>query len=525
MSELPNGWVETILGEILTLSKEKVHPSLVPNKKYVGLEHIESESNQIIGNGVASDTKSTKSVFRKGDVLYGKLRPYLNKVALAEFDGVCSTDILVYSPSGVIDNKFLSHFLSQRVFANYTNQHSKGVNLPRTSFQAIAKYPIKLPPLNEQVRISNKLGTIFPRLQNAQKALRSIPQLVTLYKSSIFKRYLFEGFPEPHRLRNCSAISVGLPVTKLKEGWEWRKLSDIAKLESGHTPRKSNPHYWSDGKIPWISLKDIREVDQKIIYSTSANPTQSGIDNSSARLLPKGTVVFSRDISVGYVTIMGRDMATSQHFANWICGPELNNFYLQYALSASRHYLIDSGQGTTVKTIYMPALRDFYIALPSLQTQVETVEEIHRTFSKIDEIQSYCTLCETALYELRQSLLTKAFRGDLVPQDPKDETTGELLKRIKVAPTVTRKELGTRVKNNQKRVKGGNRKMIIPIVEALGESETPLSSQELISAAGYPNNATTDQIECFFLDIRQALETAQIEIWREGSQDYIRLAR
>lgn len=520
MENIPDGWVKTKLSEVTVLSNEKVHPSEVEGEFYVGLEHIESGSNRIIGHGFASETKSTKTTFQKGDVLYGKLRPYLNKVALAEFDGVCSTDILVYSPSGVIENNFLVRFLSQADFVDYADQNSKGVNLPRTSYQAIGEYSINLPPLGEQKRIADKIDTVFDRTNEVATALKENLHLVNEYKSSVFNMLFRSGLKNSKDRKNFSAISIGLPTTKLNKGWKWTKLSNVARLESGHTPRKSNPHFWNNGDVPWISLKDIRAADQTTIYDTSQMPNSAGLDNSSARLLPKGTVVLSRDISVGFVTIMGREMATSQHFANWVCGEEINNYFLQYALASSRDYLKSTGQGTTVKTIYMPALKDFYIALPSLNVQVEFVQAIQNSFHTIDQIRSLSEKCEEQLLTFNQSILRKAFLGELVHQDSGDEPATDLLRQHKIQPKrLTRKP---KIKKSIAKTQpnGRNSKMIIPVRVALMQSIKPLSAQQLLSAAGYPNNADTDQIEQFFLDIRQAITNSEIEVWREGDQDY-----
>src|SRR5438128_384123 len=93
-SALPEGWLNLRLGDVIEPSKDKIEPSKRPSALYLSLEHIQPETTRIIGKGSAGDVTSTKSVFRAGDVLYGKLRPYLNKVALPDFDGICSTDIL-----------------------------------------------------------------------------------------------------------------------------------------------------------------------------------------------------------------------------------------------------------------------------------------------------------------------------------------------------------------------------------------------------------------------------------------------
>lgn len=202
-------------------------------------------------------------------------------------------------------------------------------------------------------------------------------------------------------------------------------------LESGHTPRKTVPEYWEGGDVPWICLKDIRAAHGQIIENTLHMPTMLGIENSSSRLLPKGTVCFSRDISVGFVTIMGRSMATTQHFANWICNNQLFNKYLMYAFMASRYSLIQSGEGTTVRTIYMPALKKMRVALAPLEEQKEIVRRIESLFKLADNIEQQYQQAEVDLETLNQSILAKAFRGELVPQDPNDEPASVLLERIK----------------------------------------------------------------------------------------------
>ncbi len=96
---VPEHWVVKPLGEAALLAKDKVDPSSVSHARYIGLEHIEAQTMRLLGYGSASDVKSTKTRFRAGDVLYGKLRPYLNKVAQPPFDGICSTDLLVFTRS------------------------------------------------------------------------------------------------------------------------------------------------------------------------------------------------------------------------------------------------------------------------------------------------------------------------------------------------------------------------------------------------------------------------------------------
>jgi type I restriction enzyme S subunit len=169
-------------------------------------------------------------------------------------------------------------------------------------------------------------------------------------------------YPSPIKTR----LSESEPVPK---GWRWVELQDVARLESGHTPSRKVVEYWEGGDVPWLSLKDIRGMTSRYVMDTIDKPTMLGIDNSSARVLPKGTVAFCRTASIGNVAILGQDMATSQDFVDWVCGPELLPEFLYEAFKASGPTFANEMQGSTHKTIYMPTVERFKILLPPLSEQ------------------------------------------------------------------------------------------------------------------------------------------------------------
>lgn len=164
------------------------------------------------------------------------------------------------------------------------------------------------------------------------------------------------------------SLSVGLPEKKAPDGWRWALLSTLAKLESGHTPSRSVAEYWG-GDIPWIGIRDATENHGRTISKTHQTVTQAGIDNSSARVLPTGTVCLSRTASVGYVVVMGRPMATSQDFVNWICSPSLDNMFLKYVFIAEHESMLRFASGTTHQTIYYPEAKAFHVCLPGISEQ------------------------------------------------------------------------------------------------------------------------------------------------------------
>ncbi len=164
------------------------------------------------------------------------------------------------------------------------------------------------------------------------------------------------------------ALSVGMPDSAPPKGWKWTPLSSVAQLESGHTPSRRHAEYW-DGDIPWVGIKDATENHGRTIDDTLQHVTELGLANSSARLLPANTVCLSRTASVGFVIVMGRPMATSQDFVNWVCGPKLDAHFLKYVLLAENEALWRFASGTTHQTIYYPEAKAFHVCLPPIAEQ------------------------------------------------------------------------------------------------------------------------------------------------------------
>lgn len=157
LPELPEGWAWVELGEIIEPSTEKINPQDVDKVPYIGLEHIEKGTGKLLRHGYSNEVRSTKSVFHTGDLLYGKLRPYLNKVLIAEFEGISSTDILVYTDYPHIVNKFLKYRFLSLDFVNFATKNMTGVQHPRVNAKIVANFLIALPSLDEQKYIVEKI--------------------------------------------------------------------------------------------------------------------------------------------------------------------------------------------------------------------------------------------------------------------------------------------------------------------------------------------------------------------------------
>jgi type I restriction enzyme S subunit len=178
------------------------------------------------------------------------------------------------------------------------------------------------------------------------------------------------------------ALSVGRPPLPEPDGFRWTLLADVARLESGHTPSRSVPRYW-DGDIPWIGIRDATGNHGRVIFDTAEHITQAGIENSSARILPSGTICLSRTASVGFVIETGRPMATSQDFVNWVCGPILNGRYLRYILQLEQESVRRFAHGTTHQTMYYPEAKALHVLIPQRRDQNAIVEVLGALDDKV----------------------------------------------------------------------------------------------------------------------------------------------
>lgn len=167
--------------------------------------------------------------------------------------------------------------------------------------------------------------------------------------------------------------------------WECVAIADVARLESGHTPSKRVPAYWN-GDVPWVSLHDSRALEENEISETAKTITELGLQNSSARLLPAGTVVFSRTATVGKASIIAKPMATSQDFANYVCGPKLHNRYLMYLFRYMKPRWRRLMAGSIHNTIYMPVFETLRIAYPPIREQVAIAEVLADKDAEIDGV-------------------------------------------------------------------------------------------------------------------------------------------
>lgn len=410
--------------------------------------------------------------------------------------------------------------------ANYAEERASGTTFKELSGAKFAALRIPVAPPEEQLRIATRLGVlVHPSIDAATgiaAALRVSRSLKSTILSSAFSGNLTAIWRRDNSLATSEMLAtssphveqatggrkatdrvveggVGLRINsrqrELPAGWSWQLLTRLARQESGHTPSRAVPDYW-DGDIPWVGVKDAAAHHGKVITTTVQTISAEGLRNSSARILPVGTVLLCRTAgSIGHVCRLGKPMATSQDFAAWLCGPALDPAYLMYLLMGERELLRRLGQGTAHPTIYLPEIRAFSIALAPLAEQVEIVRQLDSLFTALAigdaEIEAAREL--TANYSAR--LYERAFRGQLEPVSKDPNLVDAALERHKAEFNMNKPQRRTAPKSNTSQI-------------SMSAATFLANKYDVWPSSGYSFEELRDEIKGSYEEVRAAIYEA-----------------
>jgi len=465
MSELPRGWVETAIRDICELINGKAFKPSDWTTEGLPIVRIQNLNNPNSTFNHYQGLVEEKFLIEDGQLLFAWSGTPGTSFGAHIWNGgraVLNQHIFkVDLPFSLINKHFLRNAINHKLEELIGKAHG-GAGLQHVTKGKFEETLISLPPLAEQKRIVAKLDALNAKSARARTELSRIETLVSRYKQAVLRSAFLGEMtsewrtartdlvaasdliartpmpPEPRGgraatdrvIQGKAALAVNTPPRKAPSKWQWVPLRRIARQETGHTPRRSHPEWWG-GDIPWIGIKDAGAHHGRVIEETIQTTNEEGLANSAARLLPAGTVCLSRTASVGYVTIMGKPMATSQDFVTWTCTEALVPKFLMYALMAEGDDIRAFGKGTTHTTIYFPEVRAMQICLAPLEEQHEIVRRIEFAFAKIDRLAKEAKRALELVGKLDEAILAKAFRGELVPQDENDEPAELLLERIR----------------------------------------------------------------------------------------------
>ncbi|MEV7187824.1 restriction endonuclease subunit S [Kitasatospora sp. NPDC093102] len=406
----PNGWMWQSLWAVAPRVKETGRPDLPPLSVYLEAGVVPRDSRPDNHNRLGEDL-SRYLVVRPGDIVFNKLRTWQGGLGVSRNQGIVSPAYFVCRADSATEPRFLHYLLRSKPYLAELARISKW--MPPSQFDTpwdnLRLLPVLLPPLEEQRRIAGFLDAETARIEALVSAeQRVLDRLAERRQSGVVAAV--SGIEEADRRASILPWLESIPAS-----WQEVRVGLLARMGSGHTPSRSRPDWWVDCDIPWITTGEVKQVrDDRIeeLYETREKISKLGLENSSAEIHPAGTVFLCRTASAGYSGIMGLDMATSQDFVTWTCGPGLNSHYLLWCLRAMRPDLLGRlAMGSTHKTIYVPDLQMLRIPLPPLESQIGIVKAIHDQNSRIDALVDKVRRQVSLLAERRQALITAAVTG------------------------------------------------------------------------------------------------------------------
>lgn len=451
-NHLPKSWASPKLKEVAQPTRPRESPKKFPALPFIGMENVEAHTMRLLGTVPASTMSSNAIHFYSGDVLYGRLRPYLNKVYRPEFEGLCSAEFITFPENEWLNSKYLQYFLNCSAFVSFASHLNAG-DRPRVDFDQIGEYQFSLAPVAEQQRIVGEIEKQFTRLDAAVAALMRVHANLKRYRASVLKAAC-EGRlvpteaelarregrsyePASELLKRILAASPALlnskDLNELPEGWFWASLEQTVGVfvDSAHR----TPRYGPSG-FPALGPRDIVEGCVNLDNARLVDEAEFSIQ-TKRRVPQQGDIIYSRELSYGWAAMVpaGTRVCLSQGMCLFRPHESVSSRYLMMVLNGplGRSQASTAATGSAHPHINLGDIKAYRIPLPPSAEQHRIIAELDRRLSIMDEIELQVEGDLKRAERLRQTILKCAFEGKLVPQDPNDEPAGVLLERIRAA--------------------------------------------------------------------------------------------
>ena len=409
---MPESWVWCRLGEICDYGVcNNVASSEIPNNAWVlDLEDIERDTAKLLQRVKKNDrnTTSVRHSFIKGNVLYSKLRTYLNKVLVADADGFCTTEILPLDFKGFVLSEYARHVLMSKMFLDYTAQCGYGVKMPRlgTTDGKSALFP--LPPLSEQHRIVSVIESAFALIDEIETDKQSLEQFIHQTKSKVLDlairgklvpqdpndeltSVLLERVRSEQNATKSSAgnLHYNQPF-EIPSSWAWCRLGEIVNVISGVSYNKND--------VTPIGIRIIRggNIQNNQILLLEDDVYIREEYKNDVNTIRKGDIVIVA--STGSHLLIGKAGFATNNIENTQIGaflriirPKINltNSYFKYIFESDfyREYIRTFAKGTNINNIKNEYITEFFIPFPPLAEQRRIVSKINETFAQLDAIE------------------------------------------------------------------------------------------------------------------------------------------
>ena len=376
------------------------------NNWVLELEDIEKDSAKLIQKLSKNkrEIKGTRHKFYKGNILYSKLRTYLNKVLIASEDGYCTTEIMPFDTYGILSNEYICHVLRSSYFLDYTLQCGYGVKMPRLSTTDACNGVIPLPPLHEQYRIVKEIKRWFTLISMIEKEKDNLRETIKQAKAKVLDLAIHGKLvpqnpndePASELLKRINPkaeiITDNGHYQKLPVGWCMTNIESLFEAVSAKRVLKSE---WKNKGIPFYRAREIVQLSKEGIADKDLFVSKEHYSELKEKYgVPScDDIMISAVGSIGYTYIVKKGDVFYYKDASVLCLKNTNHwnptfFKIWLASPFLQEQMYKNSKGTTVNTITLEKLKGYVIPLPPITEQHRIVSKVEDLFSQLDNIAS-----------------------------------------------------------------------------------------------------------------------------------------
>ena len=427
MSEFPIGWVETQIGGLCSLKNGRAFKPNEWQSSGLPIVRIQNLNKQTATYNYFQGEVDERNRLRGGELLFAwSGTPGTSFGAHVWRGGAAVLNQHIFRvdfDESLLDKRFFRSAINQKLIELIDVAHG-GVGLRHVTKGVFERTLVALPPRQEQTRIANQLDTLLARVKSCNDHFDAIPALLKRFRQTVIEKALAGRLGDE---------SVGMS----EDGqWERVQISSIAHVGTGSTPLRSTPNFYAPTGIPWVTSA---ATSQTLIVSANEFVTAAAVAAHRLKLYPSGTLLvamYGEGKTRGQVSELGISATINQACAAIVVDETkaLRN-YMKLALQANYLVIRDLAEGGNQPNLNLSKIKEFEIPLPTLAEQTEIVRRVEALFALADRIEARCATARTQAQRLTPLVLAKAFRGELVPQDPSDEPASALLARMAAQKT------------------------------------------------------------------------------------------
>ena len=562
-SELPEGWDEAPIG-VLCMDIEQRVPAENEKFFYIDIGSVDRNTKAITRPtellGIDAPSRARKCV-RQGDVLVSMTRPNLNAVALVppELDGHIGSTGFDVLRCPDLDCRWLFFLVRSQEFVDSMSNLVQGALYPAVKARDIRSFVIPVAPINEQRRITASLETTLAAVDACRQRLDGVAAILRRFRQAVL----------------AAATTGGLTRESAEESpWKNISIKEVCEVVRGASPRPAGDkrYFGGTGSIPWITVGELTKDGSKHLLSTSCFLTEEG--KTRSRYIYPGTLLLTNSgatLGIPKITLIGGCINDGSVALLGLEEPLKS--YIYYVLLSMTQELRAINQGAAQPNLNTSIVKGIRFKLPiDTNEQTEVVRRIEELLVIADQLEAKLTVARKIIERLTHALLAKAFRGELVPQDPNDEPASVLLERIRTArqadaaagkssgrarrKTLAHSELSSLaptpvptdepsrvflVRTGDETIQGergpsrvskpkptdnlkGWSPMQKDLIQILEQHQSWISASTACEEMGISDGSSSDDLELFYRQLKEQVEDGVVDVQRRGDEDWIRLS-